>query len=267
MNVRFSGAVRLTAILAIAALLACAVWLAVGRDGGATAQPRPSAGTPEAGGSPTADETTRINKPTVKPVKPKATASARSSTASPSADPTTPEQDGPEPSVTTKAPKPETGSTDAAVPKPRIGKPSEVGKGRTVPAKPPKTKEPVPLDDTGDFGTGLKVVITDIKSVEGEATAPGEIAGPAIRVTIAAQNTSEQDVDLDHVQLFVAYGKDQAPSNNLREGTRALTGKLKPGTAQEGIYVFRIPTEKRDRVRIEVSFSGETPVVAFEGPL
>lgn len=266
MNVRFTGAVRLTAILGVAALLVCAVWLVVGRDGGATAQPHPPAGTPAAAGSPAAAETTRGSRPTTKP-EPKATASARSSPASPAADPATPKMDGPEPSVTTKAPKPKSGQADASVPKPRVGKPSKVGKGRTVPAKPPKTKEPVPLDDTGDFGTGLRVVITAITSVEGKATAPGEIAGPAIRVTIVAQNVSEGDVDLAHVQLFVAYGKDQAPSNNLREGTRALTGVLEPGTAQEATYVFRVPTEKRDRVRIEISYSGDTPVVAFEGPL
>ncbi|MET1007941.1 MAG: hypothetical protein ABWX96_20485 [Propionibacteriaceae bacterium] len=160
---------------------------------------------------------------------------------------------------------PQSGKPTKAPPPTKLGTPSQPGTGETVSVKPVKTKEPVPLDKTGDFGTGLTVSLKDIKSVKGVAKAPGEIAGPAIKITLEATNDSKKDISLDTVTVAVSYGKDRSPAVELSDGRRPFSGKLGGGDSENGVYVYTVPTDERDDVRVEVSYTGEAPTVAFEG--
>jgi hypothetical protein len=131
--------------------------------------------------------------------------------------------------------------------------------------EPVRTKDPVPLDESADFGTGLSIELTKIQSVKGEAKMPGEIAGPALKVTLRATNDSKKSVSLDTVVVAVSYGEDRTPAIELSDGRRPLKGNLKAGDAKNGVYVYNVPTDQRDDVRVEVSYTGEAPTVAFEG--
>jgi hypothetical protein len=153
----------------------------------------------------------------------------------------------------------------ATIPPPSPGTPSATGSGDTVRARSVKTKEPVPLNKTADFGTGLTVKISDIDSVKGVATVPGEIAGPALKITVVADNSSKAAIDLRSVVVFVTYSQKHTPAIKLSKGTRPLEGNLPPETKRDGTYVFRMPRDDRDLVRIEVSYSGKAPTVSFEG--
>jgi hypothetical protein len=144
--------------------------------------------------------------------------------------------------------------------------PSATGSGETVPVKPVKTKEPIPLDGTAGFGTGLTVQISDIDSVKGVATAPGEIAGPALKISVVADNSSKKAIDLRSVVVFVTYSKKQTPAIKLSAGTRPLEGRLPADARRKGTYVFNVPRDERDLIRVEVSYSGKAPTVSFEGP-
>jgi hypothetical protein len=168
---------------------------------------------------------------------------------------------------TTGAPSqaPESGQPTKSVPPTKLGTPSQAGRGETVPVKPVKTKEPVPLDKTGDFGTGLSVGLEDIKSVKGAAKAPGEIAGPALKITLQATNDSKKAISLDTVTVAVSYGEDRSPAVELSDGRRPFSGKLGAGDSEKGVYIYTVPTDERDDVRVEVSYTGEAPTVAFEG--
>ena len=151
------------------------------------------------------------------------------------------------------------------MPPTKLGTPSQPGTGQTVSVEPVRTKEPVLLDKTGNFGTGLKVKLTDIKAVKGVAQAPGEIAGPALRITLRAMNDSKKDISLDSVTAAVTYGKDRIPAVELSDGRRPFSGKLKGGASKNGVYIYTVPADERNDVRVEVSYSGEAPTVAFEG--
>jgi len=148
---------------------------------------------------------------------------------------------------------------------PSPGTPSAPGSADTVRVKPVKTKEPVPLSKTADFGTGLTVKVSDIDSVKGIAKLPGEIAGPALKLTVVADNSSKAAIDLGSVVVFVSYSEKHTPAIKLSKGTRPLEGKLRPETQRDGTYVFSVPRDDRDLVRIEVSYSGKAPTVSFEG--
>jgi hypothetical protein len=153
----------------------------------------------------------------------------------------------------------------ATIPPPSPGTPSATGSGDTVRVRPVKTKEPVPLNKTADFGTGLSVQISDINPVKGVAKVPGEIAGPALKIKVVADNTSDKAIDLRSVVVFVSYSKKHTPAIKLSKGTRPLEGRLPPETQRDGTYAFSVPRSDRDLVRIEVSYSGKAPTVSFEG--
>lgn len=168
---------------------------------------------------------------------------------------------------TTVAPtgKPSARPSGQSVPPSKLGTPKETGSGNTVSVEPVKTKDPVPLDDEGDFGTGLKIELTRIQSVKGEAKVPGEIAGPALKVTLRATNDSKKGISLDAVVVALSYGDDRSPAGQLSDGGKPLRGKLGGGDEKTGVYVYNVPTDQRDDVRVEVSYTGEAPTVAFEG--
>jgi hypothetical protein len=74
------------------------------------------------------------------------------------------------------------------------------------------------LDKPGDFGTGLTVRLTRIAAVKGTATAPGEIGGPAIKVTVVARNRGDQTVDLNSVVVLVSFGRNVRRRANSAKG-------------------------------------------------
>ena len=141
------------------------------------------------------------------------------------------------------------------------------GTGETLPVQAVQTEAPVPLDSVGDFGTGLTVRLSEIASVQAEAKAPGEIAGPAVRVTVAATNDGDDDVSLDGVVVFVSYGKDRVPASQFGSSSDPLVGDLPARGARSGTYVYAVPPDERDDVRVEISYTGAAPTVAFEGSL
>jgi hypothetical protein len=139
------------------------------------------------------------------------------------------------------------------------------GSGETVPVEPVRTKRAVPLEAAGDFGTGLTVRLTSIRAVQGEARGPGEIAGPSLRVTVVARNSGDEVIPLGNVVVFLSYGEDRTPASDLATGSRPLGGSIGAGERATGVYLFTVPPEARDDVRVEVSYTGKAPTVAFEG--
>jgi hypothetical protein len=171
--------------------------------------------------------------------------------------------------ATSTSPTRPTGTTSptgrASAPQASPGTPSAVGSGATQPVRPVKTKKSVPLDDPAEFGTGLTVRLTDIKAVKAVAQAPGEIAGPALRITVEARNRSSATIPVDRFTVFVTYGKARTPASGLSQGTKPLAGSVRARSSQDGTYVFAVPADEREQVRVEVSYSGKAPTLAFEG--
>lgn len=153
----------------------------------------------------------------------------------------------------------------APIPTPSPGVPSVIGEGKTEIVAPVSVMSPIELDEIGDFGTGLVVELAQMESVEGVARAPGEIAGPALAVTVRVVNEASEPVSLDGVVVFLAYGEDLVPATVFGQGSAPLRGDLAPGSATTGTYVFAVPEEQRQDVRIEISYTGEAPTVVFAG--
>jgi hypothetical protein len=108
--------------------------------------------------------------------------------------------------------------------------------------------------------------IASIEEIEGQATGPGDVAGPALRITVRIVNETGGDVPLDGVAVNAYHGADLTPATPLDDPSRSwFTGLLPAGEAVEGVYVFRVPPEARDHVTVEVGYRPGAPLALFTG--
>lgn len=178
---------------------------------------------------------------------------------SPSQTATSENASGPTTSGSTTEPAPEPSSPGP------VG-PTEAGSLETVPVEDLLVKEPVDLDEVGKFGTGLAVKVVRTEAVAGEARVRGEIAGPAVRVTLKATNNTDEEVSLARSQVEVTYGETRVPGVVLSgPGVTEFPQSLAPGESARATYVYGIPESERELVQIVVFYSTDAPIVVFEG--
>lgn len=140
------------------------------------------------------------------------------------------------------------------------------GSLETVPVEPAETKPAVALDAPSSIARGLVARVTDIEAVEGEARGPGEIAGPALRVSVEIRNDTRRAESLAGSVVTVAYGRDPAPGVALSgPGVRPLAGSVPAGGAATGRYVVGVPLDQRDRIQVTISLRASLPTVVFQG--
>jgi hypothetical protein len=171
-------------------------------------------------------------------------------------------------SLSTPTTSPSSHDTSSArpVPSTSLGTSLTPGSGATEPDPAVRTKKAVPLDATAHFGTGLTVRVARITPITGRASAPGEVGGPALRIQLLAHNASGRPISLDRSVVFVSYGADRTPAGELSTGEKRFNGTVAPGAERRGTYVFTVPQDQRDDVRVEVSYTGKAPTVALQGP-
>lgn len=178
---------------------------------------------------------------------PAPTASATSQSATPAPGPSkTPSQTLPPP-ASTAVPPPTPGNVES-----------------TVESQPEESKKPVKLDKPSKTGTGLSAELVRIRAIEAEAQLPGEIAGPALAITIEISNSGDQAADLSTV-VVTLLNSDDAPGNEMSATpAKPFTGTLDPGDQVRGTYVFTVAKSKRNPITLNVTI-GEAPVLVFTG--
>jgi hypothetical protein len=143
--------------------------------------------------------------------------------------------------------------------------------GQTAPGLAPSPEpapKPVetPLQKEAVLGNGVSAKVVSVESVEGVARLPGEVSGPALRFTLKVTNDTKKDVDLGTAVVTAYYGPEDTPAGDLREpGGTSLPQTLGAGKSVEGVYIFRVPLDQRDQVRLDFSYSVDVPTVIFEG--
>jgi hypothetical protein len=134
----------------------------------------------------------------------------------------------------------------------------------TVPSKPEETKKPVKLDRPSTTGTGLTVNLTSIKPVNARAEQPGEVAGPALAITITVKNTGSKAAELNTLVVNVLNSDDAPGTQMSAKPSKPLAGSVAAGKTKTGVYVFTVPKDKRKPVTVTVDIAG-APVLAFTG--
>jgi hypothetical protein len=158
------------------------------------------------------------------------------------------------------------GPTPGAAPSSGPTEPPSPGSLEVVPVEQAASNPAIPLTATADFGTGMELRIVRVESVQGVARAMGEIAGPALRLTLRMSNGSDSAVSLDSAVVNVSSGAGHTPASTLSgPGSKAFHGEVAPDDSMTGAYVFGVPEGARDRLQVTVSYSSEAPVVVFTG--
>ena len=133
-------------------------------------------------------------------------------------------------------------------------------------ARPRAELAPVGLNDVVRGEDGVRLAITSIESVQGQAVQAGEVGGPALRVTVTVTNGGEGTLDASHIVVNGYYGADRRPAPSLiQPGGVPFFGTLSAGQSTYGIYVLTIPTDQRANVWISVDYRVSAPVVVFRG--
>jgi hypothetical protein len=134
-----------------------------------------------------------------------------------------------------------------------------------VSAKPVVVAKAVPLTGTADFGGKVTASLVSVAGIKGEARGPGEIAGPAVAVTIKIRNDSSKALDLSAVTVNITNSKGDPGSPLSGSPASPFYGVLKPGDQSQGTYVFSVGAGQRKPVSISVSYTIDAPVVVFTG--
>jgi len=147
---------------------------------------------------------------------------------------------------------------------------TEASEGTDVsegPAEDPGAREqpPVPLDASPVVTDGITLRVESLTAVDGQAALPGEIGGPAVSVTVVVDNASEQPFDLAGTVVNAYSGPELTPANGLSTGTSAFPAEAPAGTTTTATYVFSVPADQRDQVRVTVDTAVDLPTVVFEG--
>jgi len=113
---------------------------------------------------------------------------------------------------------------------------------------------------------GVSATITEMTALQGVATGIGEVAGPAIRFKVTVLNETAAALLLDRAVVDVGYGNDERPANQLSgPDPTAFPASVAPGESGVGVFIFAVPLDARDKVKIHFNLEAETPVATFAG--
>ncbi|MEU2350288.1 hypothetical protein [Modestobacter sp. NPDC049651] len=130
----------------------------------------------------------------------------------------------------------------------------------------PATLAPVPLDAAVTAGDGVVVSLPEVVGVQGTANGPGNVAGPAVRVSVRVENRTGEDLDLGAIATTLTYGADATPASPLDDPAQwPLAGTLADGESATGVYVFTVPADARDAVTVVVGPRADAPLLVFTG--
>jgi hypothetical protein len=175
---------------------------------------------------------------------------------------------GTEPAAGAAATTPSSSSTSAPAPSAAPTSDASQPSSASNPEDPPAALPAVPLDAAAQVGDGVSATLPRIEEIHGSGTGPGNIAGPAIRVTVRIHNGTAAPVSVDAVAVNMAYGSDMTPASPLDDPSQApFQGTVGPGKSVDGVYVFRVPSGARDSVTVEVGYKAGAPLLHFTGPV
>lgn len=122
------------------------------------------------------------------------------------------------------------------------------------------------FDEEAPAGEAVTVALSDLEAVEGEASAPGEIAGPSLRFTVTFTNEGDSAYSLVGAVTNVYYGDEQIPAIALAEpGGSDFPSEVAAGESAAGTFIYNVPADERDQVRITVDYDAAEPALVFEG--
>ncbi|MGM1029613.1 MAG: hypothetical protein ACQEWM_07015 [Actinomycetota bacterium] len=115
---------------------------------------------------------------------------------------------------------------------------------------------------------GVEVELAQVERVEGVASAPGEISGPAVRITLRITNGSSDPVNAGLVAVNAYYGAARTPANSIMQpGGDPFAGTIPPGSSATAVYLFEGDDAELADALIGVDAVPGQPTFTFRGDL
>ncbi|MGN6427594.1 MAG: hypothetical protein ACTHMF_12310 [Leifsonia sp.] len=164
----------------------------------------------------------------------------------------------------------------SASPTPSAPKPSTAKPAPTATSKPTAQpgaagaalpqREPIALSTKTTVDKGVTVTMSKLEAVKGEASGPGEVAGPAIRFTLVFANPGAAAYGSQPIVVNAYYGQDNTPALPLSgPGATTLAASIPAHSSASATYVFTVPEDQRGSVTITVDYQAGAPAIAFQG--
>jgi hypothetical protein len=123
-----------------------------------------------------------------------------------------------------------------------------------------------PLDDVATPAADVTVSVAKLEAVQGTALGPGQVAGPALRITLELTNGTAEAIPLNAANVQLYCGPDRIPGDALSgPGVSEFSGTLAAGQSATGVYVITCAEDLRDDVQITFGYVPAGAKVAFEG--
>ena len=188
----------------------------------------------------------------------------------------TPRSDSGTPGAPGATPTPTSSGSQTGAPEP-----SAEPSGSSSPAPTPTTAEtppsepafpelppvdPTELGEADEEFDGLSFRIIKVEHVTGEVVGPGDVSAPAVRITVRATNRTGEPFDLRFVAVNAYTSPDRTPADFYEQpGSKPFAGTLADGDSVRGVYVIRVPEDKRDDLTVVIDYAAGVPAVVFEG--
>jgi hypothetical protein len=115
-------------------------------------------------------------------------------------------------------------------------------------------------------GNGITGTVVSLDAIRGTGLGPGNISGPALRVTLRITNGTKAPQSLDAVAVGMTYGRDHRPASPLDDpSARPFHGSLIAGKSATGVYVFSVPAHDRSAITVSVGYQAGAPFMVFTG--
>jgi hypothetical protein len=166
-------------------------------------------------------------------------------------------------------------STHAAAPKPappaathsRGVVPAPGGGNATelvTPTSTPATASPVALQAPVNL-SAVVVSLVKIQAITVGVSGPGEVAGPALAVTVQVANNSSKAVDLSSAVVTLLDSQGQVGTPTPASPAAPFAGSVEPGKTASGVYVFNIAKTERNPINVYVTYSAGASTAHFVG--
>jgi hypothetical protein len=126
------------------------------------------------------------------------------------------------------------------------------------------TLPPVPLQAPVNANSVVVSLVT-IQALTVAANGPGEVAGPALAVTVKVSNNSSKAVDVSSAVVTLLDAKGQEGTPTPESPAAPFTGSLQPGASANGVYVFNIAQTQRNPITVTVSYNAGAATAQFTG--
>lgn len=125
------------------------------------------------------------------------------------------------------------------------------------------TMSPVRLGEPAPISPRVEVSVGPLRTVQIQASAPGDTSGPAVSFVVEVRNGSTRSIDLSGMSVTGSYGAGIPAEPVSASPSVPLGGVLPAGRAAHGTYVLRMPEAAVGTVRIQVSSDFAAAVAVF----